>query len=37
MPKSPKPMTPFETFRALAKRVVNAPKPPPEQKKPREA
>ena len=35
MPK--KELTPFEKFQQLAKRVVNAPKPPSEQKKPREA
>ena len=29
--------TPFEKFRELAQRVVNAPKQPPVQKKPREA
>lgn len=35
MPK--KELTPFEKFQQLAKRVVSAPKPQPEQKKPREA
>ncbi len=35
MPEKAK--TAFEKFQQLAKRVVNAPKPPPEQKKTREA
>ena len=35
MPK--KEPTPFEKFQQLAKRIVNAPKQPPPQKKPREA
>jgi len=37
MPKQKPEPTPFEKFQQLARRVVTAPKPQPEQKKPREA